>query len=379
MSVADSIIRAISDIRPTELWPLRLPQKAARLIALLRFPTNKQQRKRLRYQLLENFELGELARPEHIGPGKVASEDIVAGSLLSAPMVSAIIPNYNHARFLERRIDSIVDQRWPIGELIILDDASTDRSLEVIERRLKDLDVPWTIIRNTENSGSIFKQWIKGLAVAKGDLIWICESDDDCDEGFLEALVPYFCDRSVMLAFGAIDFIDQDGKPRADMNRYMDYSGFFGSPRIASANAWFNGPFGLKCLIKNVGGCVFRKRDLGEEMISELVSFRTCGDWFFYSQIARAGKIAFDPRAKASFRVHGKNASVSSFGTEAYYKECLRVLQAFRRSYDLDERTVRTALQNFLQQCQANLGEKVARQILPRSTYSGILAERPST
>ena len=47
--------------------------------------------------------------------------------------VSAIIPNYNYAKYLKRRVDSIVNQTYPIHELIILDDCSTDNSDEVIK------------------------------------------------------------------------------------------------------------------------------------------------------------------------------------------------------------------------------------------------------
>ena len=60
----------------------------------------------------------------------------------------------------------------------------------------------------------------KGLDLAKGDLIWICESDDSCDLGFLENLVPHFADESVMLSFGNIDFIDERGHHDRRMNAY---------------------------------------------------------------------------------------------------------------------------------------------------------------
>ena len=50
------------------------------------------------------------------------------------PLVSVIIPNYNHAPFLEERINSILNQRYDNYELIILDDMSTDNSVEVINK-----------------------------------------------------------------------------------------------------------------------------------------------------------------------------------------------------------------------------------------------------
>ena len=53
--------------------------------------------------------------------------------------VSVIIPNYNYANFIIERIDSILMQTYPIYELIILDDCSTDNSVEVIEEKIKDI------------------------------------------------------------------------------------------------------------------------------------------------------------------------------------------------------------------------------------------------
>ena len=49
------------------------------------------------------------------------------------PRVSVIVPNYNHARFLRRRLDSILAQTYQDFELILLDDASTDESLTILD------------------------------------------------------------------------------------------------------------------------------------------------------------------------------------------------------------------------------------------------------
>ena len=99
--------------------------------------------------------------------------------------VSVIIPNYNHAQYLPERIESVFGQTYPNYEVIILDDCSTDNSREVIEQYRTNPHVS-QIIYNEENSGGVFKQWKKGLSLAKGDLLWIAESDDKCENTFLE-------------------------------------------------------------------------------------------------------------------------------------------------------------------------------------------------
>ena len=77
-------------------------------------------------------------------------------------MVSVIIPNYNHAKYLEERIDSVLNQSYKDFEVIVLDDYSTDNSKEVINKYAGHPKVSH-IILNEENSGSTFKQWHKGF------------------------------------------------------------------------------------------------------------------------------------------------------------------------------------------------------------------------
>ena len=53
--------------------------------------------------------------------------------------VSVIIPNYNYEKYIIERIDSVLMQTYPIYELIILDDCSTDNSINVIEEKIKNI------------------------------------------------------------------------------------------------------------------------------------------------------------------------------------------------------------------------------------------------
>ncbi len=74
------------------------------------------------------------------------------------PLVSVIIPNYNHALYLDERIQSVLNQSYGHFEVIILDDLSKDNSREVMEK-YRDYPHVSHIVYNTENSGSTFKQY----------------------------------------------------------------------------------------------------------------------------------------------------------------------------------------------------------------------------
>lgn len=104
------------------------------------------------------------------------------------PSVSIIVPNYNHEKFLPQRLESIFNQTYRDFEVIILDDCSTDNSLEVLKKYTSHPKVSHFII-NKQNSASPFKQWKKGIDLAKGKYIWIAESDDWASTLFLEKTV----------------------------------------------------------------------------------------------------------------------------------------------------------------------------------------------
>ena len=117
------------------------------------------------------------------------------------PKVSVIIPNYNHAPYLKRRIDSVLNQTYTDFEVILLDDCSTDESREVLLMYQDHPKVSHVVI-NRENSGSPFKQWHRGFELAKGEYIWIAESDEWCEPTLLETLVePMLRDEFIVLRY----------------------------------------------------------------------------------------------------------------------------------------------------------------------------------
>src|SRR5436190_523139 len=104
------------------------------------------------------------------------------------PLVSVVIPNYNHAEYLKQRIDSVLTQTYADIEVIILDDCSTDNSRAIIESYRGHEKISH-IVFNEQNSGNTFQQWDKGIQLTKGEYIWIAESDDWCEITLLETII----------------------------------------------------------------------------------------------------------------------------------------------------------------------------------------------
>ena len=276
------------------------------------------------------------------------------------PTVSAIVPAFNHALFLRQRIESIVAQDRPPTEIVILDDASTDGTRELIEQIRGEIEIPLVVALNDQNSGNVFKQWRKGLELASGDLVWICESDDFCREDFLGRLVPYFADPSVTLAFGRIQYADENGTPGTTLDGYRESAaaGYWNKPRVESAYEWFRGPFGRLNVIPNVGGCLFRRQAFTDEVWEEAQRYSVCGDWYLYMQIAGGGRIAFDPGAVSYFRQHGANTSVTSFAKLGYYRELASIASELRRRYGVSDAHLHELYERRLAEFRRNLPDE---------------------
>jgi cellulose synthase/poly-beta-1,6-N-acetylglucosamine synthase-like glycosyltransferase len=122
------------------------------------------------------------------------------GETRDMPKVSIVLPNYNYARYLDERIQSLLNQTYSDFELIILDDASTDNSIEVIEKYTGDTRV--TTKFYSENSGLPYKRWNDGADLSQGEYLLIAGADDSCHPMLLEKLVEKLdAHPSVGLAF----------------------------------------------------------------------------------------------------------------------------------------------------------------------------------
>jgi glycosyltransferase involved in cell wall biosynthesis len=94
------------------------------------------------------------------------------------PKISIVLPNYNYARYLDERIQSLLNQTYQDFELIIVDDASTDNSLETIDKYIADPRVKTIFYPN--NSGSVYQRWNDGAEIATGEYLIFAGADDSC-------------------------------------------------------------------------------------------------------------------------------------------------------------------------------------------------------
>lgn len=220
---------------------------------------------------------------------------------MSVPVVSIIVPNYNHSKFLEQRLASIFNQTYQAFEVIILDDCSTDNSRDIIERYRSNPKVS-NIIYNEVNSGSPFKQWYKGIQLAKGEYVWIAESDDTCEFCFLETLIGAISssNKCVLAYCDAID-IDENGE-------------IISNPKLPRKAVLHNGrSFIVKDLllgntVYNASCAVFKKTST-LSISMEWIDSRGAGDYYLWTFLAGSGKVCSLNKPLAYRRIHDTNVT----------------------------------------------------------------------
>ncbi|ODS01221.1 hypothetical protein AUC68_12725 [Methyloceanibacter methanicus] len=255
------------------------------------------------------------------------------------PFVSIIVPNYNHAAYLEQRLETILAQSYQHFELILLDDCSSDGSLEILRRYEQSDPDRIRLVVNDENSGGGYRQWAKGMSLARGDLIWIAESDDWSRPEFLESLIPAFEDESVMLAYTNSAFMDAEGNQVIwSTPEYLNDvdKRLWTKPFRRAAHDLVRKGWATKNLVPNVSGAVFRNPGGENAMLSGDWSRATiCGDWLFYLERIRGGAVAYRPEMLNFYRVHEASTAQGTYARDVYYKEHEQVAEYVLKNYNV--------------------------------------------
>jgi glycosyltransferase involved in cell wall biosynthesis len=248
--------------------------------------------------------------------------------------VSVIIPNYNHERFLEKRIRSVLEQTYQSFEVICLDDASTDQSNQVLAKFLSDRRIQ--AIYNTVNSGSPFKQWEKGLQIAKGEYIWIAESDDYANAKFLETLVAILDQNpNVGLVYSQSWGVDENDRVIRNWKTWTDDldSDRWSQNFINSGNDECRQYLLFKNTIPNASAVLMRRSVL-EKTGKIDTQMRLAGDWLLWSKMLIISDIAFVAEPLNNFRTHTnvvRNTSKPSLELE----ERLQVISYISQKVDI--------------------------------------------
>ena len=153
--------------------------------------------------------------------------------------ISIITPNYNYGHFISRLLNSIAQQNYANWEHIIIDDGSTDNSVEIIKTfALKDNRIKLYTQENRGQTRSINA----ALTKVQGEIIGWINSDDYYTENVFDSIANIFSNKKIDAVIGDIEVIDANDQviKRINYPKFNYLSGVFnGFGKIISSNAIF--------------------------------------------------------------------------------------------------------------------------------------------
>ncbi|UQD56152.1 glycosyltransferase [Flavobacterium sp. K5-23] len=247
-------------------------------------------------------------------------------------LVSIILPSYNHAKFLKKRLKSIQDQTFKDWELIIIDDCSSDESVFIINEFIKShpaMKIKHFIVNET-NSGSGYKSWQKGIVLAETDYIWLAETDDYSEPFFLEESLGILEKNSnIPLVFCTSNYVDENNKFLYDSRKRTSPLGISEDTFGVIKNEIIINSFPFNSFITNGSSVVFRKPITAIPV--ELFRNRQMSDLFLWTWLIQKQDIAFLNKKLNNFRRHADSTTtkIDLYQRETLYTEFVDYLNFY--------------------------------------------------
>lgn len=215
---------------------------------------------------------------------------------VSSPLVSVIIPTYNHDKYLGRALQSVLDQTYTHWEAIVIDNHSTDNTDEVIARFID----PRITYLKIHNNGVIAASRNAGILAAKGHWIAFLDSDDYWYPGRLEVVINAIKHDNTIDVISTneiqIDLIEG----RSRLLRYGPFCKNFYKTLLTEGNKASTSATSVRYDFLKISGILFRENS----------RFVTVEDYDFWMLLAKAGaKFCFILSVQGEANIHSDNSS----------------------------------------------------------------------
>ena len=225
----------------------------------------------------------------------------------AAPLISVVIPSYNHCAYIESALESVFIQTYPSVEIVVVDDGSSDESVSRIRSTLCHSPFPW-VFHARENVGAA-RTINDAVALSTGEFVNVLNSDDRFAPSRLIKMVDAVTRSGESWGFSRVAFLDRDGHAigaetslrAADLAYLTDnvgatdtlgFSFLSGNPSISSGALFF-----ARELFDRLGG--FR-------------DFRYNHDWDFCLRASLLAEPVFVASAEYDYRLHSRNTILES-------------------------------------------------------------------
>jgi len=246
--------------------------------------------------------------------------------------VSVVVTSYNHAKFLERRMESLVNQTYQNMEILVIDDCSTENNVEILRRYESHPKVK--LLLRQHNGG-----WVtvtnQGIGLTSGEFILIAQCDDECDPRMIERLVGAMNRHPTAgIAFCRSLLVDQHNRVLGD-----DFAVRERSFRARCADdTLLSGAEMIRflmysCVIPNMSALLIRRSCI--DVVGSLNSaYAVCVDWELFFRIAAQYDVFYIAEPLNSFRQH-RSTIRSTTKDKVIYEEYFRLLFGRLRALDL--------------------------------------------
>lgn len=235
--------------------------------------------------------------------------------------LSTVVCNYNHADYLDEQIEAVAAQSRRPDEFILIDDRSTDHSLDVIQAAIKRHS--WIQFHQNEQNLGAMASYAKGIARAACDYISLPGADDRIQPGFYESamrLAEQYPEAGVILAPYRIVM---DGKEVGSAKAPLWSDALYASPERYKAEILDAAPPSF-----SLSGSTIYHRERLIEMGGYRPELDTWADTFVIHAIALKYGCCYSPEIATDIRIHDSNESMR------WINDPERLLRTIRRSAD---------------------------------------------
>ena len=218
------------------------------------------------------------------------------------PLVSVIIPNYNCAEFVDKAIESVLSQTYKNIEIIVVDDGSTDNSIEILSSYLSEI----TLVSQSNSGVSSARN--SGLVKASGEYVCFLDADDVWFSNKIEIQISHLLNNKKACVYTGIQlFEDNIGVIKFIEPQYKGklWQRFMWNPGKSVVLLGCSSAILPTEIAKSVGGFDTR--------------FSMSADWDFFRKVADLVEIEYDLRCLVGYRQHPKSMSQSNLFD--YYKD----------------------------------------------------------
>jgi len=222
-------------------------------------------------------------------------------------------------------------------------------------------DIDCRLVINQQNSGSVFKQWQKGVDLAIGDYIWICEADDFAKPEFIQKSIGKFADKDLVLCYTQSLQVNEDGSLLDES--YLEYTNDISQHKwrqdyVCDGLEELSRVLAIKNTIPNVSAVVFRKTSIMASLKRcrpLLEKLKIAGDWLIYTDMLQHGRIAFTAESLNAHRRHGTSVTNNKTNNCRHMAEILFMQNRISKIAGVDPIT-RQKARNFEQHAFHYLG-----------------------